>query len=71
VLDLAVACESATVVCLLTGNGDGTFRAPLFFSAGRVPYRLAVGDFNADGRLDLAAAQGSSGTVAVLINNTP
>jgi len=54
-----------------TGNGDGTFRAPLFFSAGRVSYRLAVGDFNADGRLDLAAAQASSGTIAVLINNTP
>ncbi len=40
------------------GNGDGTFQVPILntysFPSNTSPYALAVGDFNGDGRLDLA-----------------
>ena len=62
-------------VAVLLGNGDGTFQAPLTFPVGTNPESVVVGDFNGDGKLDLAVANfdeknfGPS-TVSVLLNNT-
>src|SRR5262249_529556 len=39
------------------GNGNGTFQAPVTYSsipADRIPAGIVVGDFNGDGKLDLA-----------------
>ena len=60
--DLAVANVSSGVSVLL-GNGDGTFQAAVDFGGGGVS--VAVGDFNGDGKPDLAVL------VSVLLNNTP
>jgi hypothetical protein len=40
-------------VSVLLGNGDGTFQAPASNNLGSDPASVAVGDFNADGKLDL------------------
>jgi len=50
------------------GNGDGTFRGPLNFGAGAGSASVAVGEFNGDGKLDLAVAT-SINTVSVLPGN--
>ena len=57
-LDLAVANYNTGTVSILLGNGDGTFRAPVDYSTGlyTTPDAIAAGDFNGDGRLDLAVA---------------
>src|SRR5262245_50867667 len=62
VLDLAVANSSDSSVSVLLGNGDGTFQSALTPapSTGANPHSLAVGDFDNDGKLDLATANGSS-----------
>jgi len=55
---------------VLLGNGDGTFQAALNFAVGRGPGSVAVGDFNGDGKLDVAVVNHDSGTVSVLLNTS-
>src|SRR5262249_59143056 len=55
--DLAApACQAAGLVGVLLGRGNGTFASLLTSPAGANPVSAAVGDFNGDGRLDLAVA---------------
>lgn len=41
-------------IYILLGNGDGTFKSPVSYVAQANPVSVAVGDFNGDGKLDLA-----------------
>jgi hypothetical protein len=74
-LDLAVANQFAghnldgANINVLLGNGDGTFQAPVNYAAGRSPVSVAVGDFNGDGKPDLAVAN-TGGKLSVLLNTT-
>lgn len=54
---------------VLAGNGDGTFRIPVFIQSGSV----LVADFNGDGLPDIAdgVAQENSGVISVLLNDSP
>ena len=56
---------------LLAGNGDGTFRIPLFIQKGTI----AIADFNGDGKPDIASGlvetQQNSAVIAVLLNDSP
>jgi hypothetical protein len=61
-------------VTVLLGNGDGTFRAAVYYAAGTAPNSLAVGDFRHNGILDLAVADngdvvGQGSGVSVLLGN--
>jgi hypothetical protein len=53
---------------VLTNNGQGTFGNRRDYETGAGPGALEVGDVNADGRPDIATANGSSSTVSVLLN---
>lgn len=70
-LGLAVANNGSNTVTILLGNGDGTFtqaaNSPV--PVGKGPDSLAVGDFNGSGRLGLAVANISDGTVSILIQH--
>jgi hypothetical protein len=70
-LDLAVAGYDSNcnlIVSVQLGNGDGTFQPPQPFTTvvfqNEVP--VAVGDFNGDGKLDLAV---NSSNVSILLGN--
>ena len=70
--DLAVssylAGEALGTLSILLGNGDGTFQPAVEYMAPSNPIFVAVGDFNADGRPDLAVPDDSS-SVWVLFGN--
>ena len=56
-------------VSVLLGNGDGTFTATSDYATGSNPYAVAVGDFNGDGKQDLAVADYGANTVSVLLGD--
>jgi hypothetical protein len=53
-------------VNVLLGNGDGSFRNAATYPFPSPPTALAVGDFNGDGRPDLAVVTPGQGSVSVL-----
>src|ERR1039458_1289360 len=69
--DLAVANWSSNNVTVLLGNGSGGFTAASGspFAVGLLPISVAVGDFNGDGKPDLAVANEASNNVTVLLGN--
>lgn len=80
-LDLIVptwAGNPNDAVSILLGNGDGTFQPAVNYSVNSEPGGVAIGDFNGDGKLDLAVANicghdptycEQTGTVSVLLGN--
>ena len=72
--DLAMANEIGDDLTILFGDGNGNFRqAPNFpgqlLAVGDGPSSVAVGDFNGDGRQDLAVANRSGGNLSILLGN--
>jgi len=68
VTDLGGAAAGASV---LAGNGDGTFAPRTEYSTHGASSSVAVGDFNEDGRPDLALTKPGDNAVSVLLNTTP
>jgi sugar lactone lactonase YvrE len=69
--DMAVTLDSPGLVAVLLGNGDGSFTAASGspWTVGQDPYQIVTGDFNGDGRLDLATADFGENTVMLLLGN--
>ncbi|MCP3904708.1 MAG: hypothetical protein GY715_13865, partial [Planctomycetes bacterium] len=68
--DIVTGNFTADSTSVLQNNGNGTFSRQ-DVSVGDDPFDIAVADFDADGRLDLATANNADGTVTVSRNVTP
>ena len=70
IIDLVTANSSATnSVSVYLGRADGTFAVPITTATGHVANDLAFGDFNNDGKLDVAVSTIDSNTVQILLGN--
>jgi hypothetical protein len=69
--DLVVAEEAegyGSLVCVLLGNGDGTFQAAATYgTGGDFAHSVAVADVNGDGKPDLVVTNSNSSSVGVLL----
>jgi hypothetical protein len=74
--DLVTANQGGFTVSVLldtagAGSVTATFAPQQTFAVGSNPLAVAVGDFNGDGRPDLAVSNLVGNTVSVLLNTTP
>ena len=70
--DLASVSQAGASLYVAYGNGNGTFGSTTTISAGTAggtTKSLTAGDFNADGKLDLAAAVAGDNTVRVFLGS--
>lgn len=67
-LDLAAATGNNTISVLL-GTGTGTFASKVQYAVPGNPYAIIHGDFNGDGKQDLATADQYSSQASVLLGN--
>ena len=58
-----------TPLGVLIGNGNGTFAASVNIPNGSSPYNVVAGDWNGDGKVDLATTNGDKAEVSVLFGN--
>jgi len=56
-------------VAVFLGRNDGSFAAAKVYARGRAAGNLAVGDFNRDGKLDIAFTDGQAASVEILKGN--
>ena len=70
-MDIVVANVNGGNVGVFIGYGNGTFSAMIPYStgSGSAPLSVAVGDFNNDGRLDIAVANSGTDNIGVLFGN--
>lgn len=67
--DFAVASSLTSHICILLGNGDGTFAPGQFIPAGTNPHGVAVADVDGDGDADVMTASSSSSNISLYLNN--
>jgi len=60
---------NVNVVSILLGNGDGTLQMHVEYPTGTTPKSVVDGDFNDDGKLDLAVTNQDDNTVSILLGN--
>ncbi|MFI4978958.1 MAG: FG-GAP repeat domain-containing protein [Nevskiales bacterium] len=71
--DVAVLNQGGGTVVVLLNDGSGNFAAapgsPLSLPSAATPSDLAIGDFNGDGKLDLAVSDQGNNNIYILISN--
>ena len=65
--DIVAAGSFQPIISVFVGNGDGTFQAPIDLTLASQPGSLLVGDFDGDGKSDVAVSTGNG--VAVALGN--
>lgn len=68
-LDLVVANSADNTVTVLTNDGAGNFTGSGAFATGGLPEGIAIGDYDGDGKQDVATANFNDSQISVLLGN--
>src|SRR5438309_4487479 len=70
-MDLLTTSQPANSAAVFLANGDGTFTPPAGnpIPAGQSPSDRALGDFNGDGKLDVAVSNPYTNSLTILLGN--
>ncbi len=71
--EMVVTCQTAGLIAVFRNTstpGNISFAPRVDFAGGSGPYYIASGDFNGDGKPDLAFSNLSSSKISVLLNNS-
>ena len=66
---MATANRDSNTVSVLPGDGNGSFGTQTTFAVGSSPRSITVGDFNGDGKDDLATANSFDNNVPILLGD--
>lgn len=69
ILDMAAASTVGGSAAVFIGNGDGSFKAPVYYTAIGSAHEINSGDVNGDGKADLVLASNPFNGVGVLVGN--
>ena len=64
---LLAAISFVSLLSMPLSAGCPDFAGPVPYTSGGLPLSVAAGDFNGDGRVDVAAVNGSTGNVSILL----
>ncbi|MDA8082726.1 MAG: FG-GAP-like repeat-containing protein [Nitrospiraceae bacterium] len=67
--DIVTLDNGENKIAVLIGNGDGTFRAPVYYATGANPQDMAITDLNNDGKPDIVAGSYNDQNLTVFIND--
>ena len=67
--DVVASSYNASAVIVILNKGGGVFETRSVYGSGSNPVGLAAGDWNGDGRLDLATADYGSGGISIYLSN--
>jgi hypothetical protein len=70
-IDLVVVDEMSDSISVLPGVGAGHFGPPIALPVGRHAHAVASGDFDGDGRPDIALVHRQTGLLCILLNRSP
>ncbi len=66
---MAVTGGNGNTISIMLGNGDGTFGSPTIYTVTTEPLGILAGDFNGDGKVDLAVVNYVGDTLSILLGN--
>lgn len=67
-LDVVISSFYTSIIGVFLGFGNGSFASQITFPAGSSPPGIVLGDFNGDGRPDLAMLLNGSADVGIFLN---